>query len=131
MFRSLDNPIDIFKRLSPNNEQNNEQYIKILEVLQVHSNKNIATVSYDYETYKHNIMEYNIMLNIMNRRDLKLDEIAYFATLQSIYDNIKNIKHHNINTLQQITEYNEVLDDLKKHKIFGEDSMITPDNFIL
>jgi hypothetical protein len=130
----LDNPVDIFKRLSPNNEQNNEQYKKILEVLQVlqeYSNKNVGTITYDYDTYKHNIMEYNIMLNIMNRRDLKLDEMAYFATLRAINDNVKNTNNHNINTLQQIIEYNEILVGLKKHKILDDDSIFIPDNFIL
>jgi hypothetical protein len=134
MYSYLDKPIDIFKRLSPNNEQNNEQYKKILEVLQVlqeYSNKNIGTTSYDYETYKHNIMEYNIMLNIMNKRDLKLNEMAYFATLRAINDNIKNINNHNINTLQQIIKYNEILVGLKKHKILGVDSIIIPDVFVL
>jgi hypothetical protein len=133
MFLSLDNPVDIFKRLSSNNDENNEQYKKILEILQVlqeYSNKNVRTISYDYETYKHNIMEYNIMLNIMNRRNLKLDELAYFATLQAIYDNIKNTSNHNINTLQQITKYKEILVGLKKHKILGVTSSI-PDVFVL
>jgi hypothetical protein len=126
-----DNPIDIFKRLSVNNDKNKEQYNKILEVLQEYSNKNVVTISYDYETYEQNIMEYNIMLNIMNRRDLKLEEKAYFATLRAINDNIKNINNHTINTLQQIIEYNEILVGLKKHKIFGNDSMFFPCVFVL
>jgi hypothetical protein len=134
MFPSLDNPVDIFKRLSPNNEQNNEQYKKILEVMQVlqeYSNKNVGIISYDYDLYKHNIMEYNIMLNIMNRRELKLDEFAYFATLKAINDIIKNINNYNNNTLQQIIEYNEILVGLKKHKVLDNDSIFIPDNFIL
>jgi hypothetical protein len=131
MCSSLDKPIDIFKRLTQNNEQNNEQYKKIIEILQAYSNENVVTILYDYETYEHNIIEYNIMLNILNRRDLKLNEIAYFAALRAINDNIKDKKYHNIDTLKLITYYNEILVDLKKHKISGDNSMIITDDFIL
>jgi hypothetical protein len=124
-----DKPINIFKRLVP--EQNNEEYNNIMEILNIYTKDDNKTKLYDFNAiYKknfYNITEYIHMHNILNRRDLTLDEIARFATLKAIYDNTYQIEHHNPNTLYQIGKYDELLTKLKIQYCIN----IPDDDFIL
>ena len=126
-----DKPVNIFKRLTHEQNQNNEEYNNIMNVLNIREKDNNEIKVYDfnaiYNKNLYNIMEYIHMHNIMNRRDLTLDEIARFATLKAIYDNTYQIEHHNPNTLRQIEEYDEILTKLKNQDCIN----IPNDDFIL
>jgi lysine/ornithine N-monooxygenase len=130
IYKLPDKPVNIFKRLVPEQNQNNEEYNNIMKILQTSKKEDNKTKLYDfnaiYNKNFYNIMEYIHMHNILNRRDLTLNEIARFATLKAIYDNTYQIEYHDPNTLQRIEEYDELLTKLK-----NKDSIIIPNDFIL
>ena len=130
IYKLPDEPVNIFRRLVPEQNQNNEEYNNIMKVLQTSKKEGNEIKLYDfnaiYNKNYYNIIEYIHMHNILNRRELTLNEIARFATLKAIYDNTYKIEYHNPNTMKQIDEYDEFLTKLKK-----KDDIIIPDDFIL
>jgi hypothetical protein len=80
---------------------------------------------YDFKILKHNTKKYiNIIVNILNRRDLKLDEQKLYYKLKKIYNFCSS---DYILSLKQIIIYNEIIIALQQYYY----NFIILDNFTI